>query len=84
MSHVLERIFQCGQSSGQGSVGFQEFPDLVFWQNLITREAALDLGSGNGVQGSLSSILASKGTCHLSFLPWACFPFLCALYTLVF
>lgn len=40
--------------------GLQDFPDPIFWQNLITREAALGLGSGDGVQGSLSSTLVSK------------------------
>lgn len=43
-----------------GFFGVQDFPDPIFWQNLITREAALGLGSGDGVQGSLSSTLASK------------------------
>lgn len=61
--------------------GVQDFSDLIFRQNLITREAALDLGSGDGVQGSLSSTLASEGTCHMSFLPWS-LPFpLCITYS---
>lgn len=64
------RICQCRQSSfWSGFFWVQDFPDLIFPQNLITREAALDLGSGDGVQGSLSSTLASKGTCHMSSLP---------------
>lgn len=64
-----------------GFFGVQDFPDLIFWQNLITREAALGLGSGDGVQGSLSSTLASKGTCHLFSLSWSVpFP-LCITYS---
>lgn len=65
-----------------GFFGVQDFPDPIFWQNLITREAALGLGSGDGVQGSLSLTLASKGTCHLSPLPWS-LPFLLCIYILL-
>lgn len=45
--------------SWPGFFWVQDFPDLIFQQNLISTEAALGLGSGNAVQGSLSSTLAS-------------------------